>query len=574
MRRSGWSWLLGLIACADPELKIGATFPDGTQFVAAVFYDSGDQAVGGTALVPFPESRIIDLEQTAPEAEVTRVDVHGFEEGLLTEEQRLPRDDRPVRPAQNGEPSLPIANFYAVARGPSWSATPAEGPPPLTADWLPRCPQLFSEEDRVVFDVRCAPQHCRGTAPVQAGCTFRHDLAACGVGLVELGIDGNGGLMELANSRECRGAFGPSDALLSYECKGCRVDLYSRPYDSRVTPISIDKVQLFPVTPIDRVPEAPHDGYLSDLLIEGERLVVSHRRGLRNGSSCSQVSMGSAVELIDKGNLEPIRTTTVAGCLTRLADDPAGPGFLGITRRPSGNYLLRFNDEAVVEQSERLSPEIQGIPSDLLSTTEPPRVILAVRANGARTSTVVVFDGLTFLELARVPIDTRVESLGPGPDGLVVIGDNGNFQFLDPARGVVVGAVTIGTGLGVGKKADELLFVPEAERLLAIDSGDRSGVTVTTRTEPVAAAVFYLDNVVVVAAALWQPRHDRALVSVVQRGGRHPASLALFDVLENRFLPEAFEVGTGPLSRMVTDQDGRIYGLFPWTAEVAKITPN
>lgn len=566
--------MLGLIACADPKLEIAAVLPEDTQFVAAVLYDSGDQAIGGTGLVPFPANRLVDLEQKAPEAEVERIDVHGFRGGLVPEEQLLSLDERPLRPAQNGEPSLPVASYYAVARGPPWNAETAEGPPLLTAEWLARCPQLFTDQDRVVFDVRCAPQFCRGGVPVQSACTFRHDLTACDLGVVELGIDGNGAFAELPSSRGCRGAFGPSEALRSYECDGCRVDLYSRPYDSRVTPLSIDKVQLFPVTPINKLPEAPHEGYLSDLLIEGDRLVVSHRRGVRNGSTCTQVSRGSAIEFLDKGNLAPIRTTSVAGCLTRLADDPAGPGFLGITRRNSGSYLLRFSSEGAIDRSQPLSPEIHGIPADLLSTPDPPRVILAVHADGARTSTVVVFDGLDFVELARVPIGSRVESLGPGPDGLVVIGDNGNFHYLDPERGVLVGGLTIGTGVGVGKKVDELLFLPEAERLLAIDGGDRSGITVTTKTDPVAATAFYLDNAVTVAAALWLPRHDRALVSVVLRGGRHPASLALFDVLESRFLPEAFEVGEGPLTRMITDQDGRIYGLFPWSAEVARITPN
>lgn len=574
MRRWAATWVLGLLACADPKLKIAAALPEETQFVAAIFYDSGDQATGGTALVPLPANRIIDVEQTAPEAEVVRVDVHAFRSGLVPEELLLRLDERSLRPAQNGEPSLPLADYYAVARGSPWSAQPAEGPPPLTADWLPRCPQLFTERDRVVFDVRCAPQYCRGAAPIQAACTYQHDLTACDLGVVELGIDGNGAFVELPSSGECRGSSGPGEALRSFECDGCRVDLYSRPYDSRVTPLSIDKAQLFPVTPIDRLPEAPHEGYLSDLLIEGERLVVSHRRGLRNGSSCSQASSGSAIEFIDKGSLQPIGTASVAGCLTRLTDDPAGPGFLGITRRPSGNYLLRFGGEGTIEQSQLLSPDYQGIPADLLSTNDPPRVVLAVRANGARTSTVVVYDGVDLAELARVPIDSRVESLGPGPDGLVVIGDNGNFRYLDAERGVLVGGVTIGTGLGVGKKVDELLFLPQAERLLAIDGGDRSGITVTTKNDPVAATVFYLDNAVSVAAARWQPRYDRALVSVVQRGGRHSASLALFDVLESRFLPEAFDIGEGPLTRLVTDQDGRIYGLFPWSAEVAQITPN
>lgn len=562
------------MACADPELQIAATLPEDTQFVAAIFYDSGDQAIGGTGLVPFPSNRVIDLERPAPEPEVVRVDVHGFQSGLVPEEQLLNLDGGPLRPAQNGEPSLPLANYYAVARGAPWRAQPNEGPPPLTADWLPRCPQLFTGQDRVVFDVRCAPQFCPAERPVQTACTFRHDLTPCDLGVVELGIDGSGALVELPSSRECRGTSGPSEALRSFECDGCRIDLYARPSAARVTPLSIDKVQLFPVTPIDKVPEAPHEGYLSDLLIEGERLVVSHRRGLRNGSGCSQVSNGSAIEFVDKGSLEPIGTASVAGCLTRLTDDPAGPGFLGITRRPSGSYLLRFDDDGTIQQSQLLSPDYQGIPSDLLSTADPPRVVLAVRANGARTSTVVVFDGLDFAELARVPIDSRVESLGPGPDRLVVIGDNGNFHYLDPERGVLVGGVTIGTGLGVGKKADELLFLPQAERLLALDGGDRSGVTVTTKTDPVASTAFYLDNAVTVAAALWQPRYDRALVSVVLRGGRHTASLALFDVLESRFLPEAFDVGEGPLTRMVTDQDGRVYGLFPWSAEVAQITPN
>lgn len=575
---SWWGWLCWAafaLACSPPKVNIGSSLPEGTALVAAIFYDETDAPIGGAPLLTVSDGQPIVAEVPAPDREVARVDVYGYAAGQLGADLLANRTDAPLRLAQTGDPELPTPAYYAVARGQGTIyADPADGPQPVTADWLPRCPTVVPPEQRVVYDVRCVPQICAAPVPVQSGCTLRHDLTDCGLGVMELDVDGLGNLVPRPGSG-CTSGGGPSEAALSYSCNDCRVDVYIRPWDSRVTPFSLTVADVLTVEgPLERAAQAPFDGFLSDLLVQPDQVVVSHRLGVRNANGCSQPGVGSGLSFRDKGlELSEIRSTTVAGCLSRLAKDPTSDGFFAFSRRNNQGYLVHFSHLGQAQAWEPLPDGLSGTPVDFLGVDEPPSLILALHQSGMPTSTVVVFDPATLKERGRLAMSSRVESLGPGPEQLVVIGADGTFAFLDPADATLVGGVTIGTGIGVGHAPHAQLYLPGPERLLALDGSERPGITVTTRNEPVLSAVNYLRLSVVSGAAPWPTRPERALVGTVFRAPNREAGLMFFDALEGAFLPEVFGVGTGPITAMHTDTDGQVYFLLPWSAQLGRTGP-
>jgi hypothetical protein len=565
----------GVWACSDDRAVLTGALPETTRYVAAVIYDGEGAPIAGTPLSPYVAGKSIEVSQSGIESDPETGALYAWDEGVIPADLLFARDDSPVALADPTDPILPAPSWYGVGSvvGDRTDVDPLEVAPELTAPWLPRCPLLLPSGSRIYADIRCVPRRCLARAPSQSGCAIVHDLEPCGLGAVGFAVDGRGVLRPATDFAmlHCEAAIGPPEAAIAYACMGCRVDVYVEPAIAPERPFELGEVDLYPGLPVlEENDEPDFDGYLGDLAIVGEQLVVSSYDGSTSEDACREAARASRLHFLDRQTFEIVRTATAAGCLKRIAGDPFGAGVYA-TDGP-GRTLYRFDANGrVLEQADLPLPQNRGV-SELSSFADPPRLWLGLRGREGVGSIIRVFDEDLETPLREVPNREKLRTLVAGPSGIVAAGYDGLLDFMAIGTGEVVGSVNVGTGTGIGNEAHALVFVPGADRYLVIDGTDNSGIHVSSMAMTGAATIEYAHDAILTGGVAWPPDPGLALIGFFEREAPHRAFVALFDGRSSHFLPDTWEIGTGPVLGMTADDRGRIYAILPSLGRVVRLT--
>lgn len=493
----------------------------------------------------------------------------------------------PLTPASGCEPPLP-APTVAVGLGDERTIDPATLPA-FTAEWLRDvCPLV--DPSAIAFDVECKLFRCPLTTTPRSRCRFDFDLD-CELGRFAGTLLPNGQLcLEPEAPLACEPVAYEAPRAARYSCTApelCELDVY---VESDVD-LEVEAIRFLDVPPFSPTPDligqlvlppvaSRFFGYAHDYAISGDRVAISVGPGVAF-TGCEFTS--GVIDVYDVETLTRTASSAVSGCVQRLVADPNG--FLGLRTTDGRFELTRFAFDG------RITESVLADPRAFAGAGEPPllfsfdarasyfdvvgdRVVAAVVSGSPASTKVFTWDAAT--------LEPRTRRLLEG----VTIVDGAKVDSTTAVLADTTAPAVDWFDVRGGDVSDVVRFPPEINRRDHIASdvawvGDRAlftlsrknaGVYPVTRAGVQSRAVIIDDDARPMATLAW-PDAPLALVAGTSSTNQvdWPATLTLFDLETNRFLPGNVPSGHGAPGRMLADGRGRIWVLMPWDARLLRV---
>jgi hypothetical protein len=583
------SCALALVGCIPVE-RVVVDVPEGVEHVALVELDADGRVVRGTPVTPWTPRSALPLITSSSRALVV-----GWSAALAP-----PASESPVRAAERCEPALPAPVWAASWTADGFGAAPAELPA-LTAAWYfdrcPTAPPPILDAAWSCDEPRCVPQVAR-TGP----CRVSIDLERCGAGSLEAFQAPDGALCfdPARATLPCARSAGHPEALVAMTCEAertCSLELFDP--TRAVAPFTIHSVALTNLPQVDFAvdsvagvqPDMLNRGLAYDLAVAGDRAFVSAPGRGSGAPRChGRIDLPSRLRVFDVESLEELEelaTSTVGACLGALGRDLHGAGVLGVFHDLADSEwkLARFDRDAELVEAvtiPRLSPSLAppGFTIDRLLPLEARgEVALLFRpvADALATSIVTIHDARTLAEKWRTELGSQHVGAGLRLDGddvlLTLVPELRLLQTIDLV-GRRLASERIGIDDGRENTAHDLLVLgPDADRVIVAQGArkllhlTREGLRTTSTPLSTDADLTRVER--------WPASPSLLLVAGTIRsvGRLRRAELALYDPAAKRFLPGAWPVGGGLVSRIVADDAGRAFLLLPWSGTLVRLDP-
>ena len=569
-----------VLVAVDPELE------DGALWRGLLLEDADGTLVASTGLAREDGGAAVVFELGADDVAPQVVFAVGYTDDQLAALDPPAADGllaQPLARADAAAPLLPAPAFSArgALDGDVVTLKPDAAPPALTAPWLPRCPEL--DAARSAVDVACGSLYCAARF-VQAGCEVQVNTGLCGLGTIDGLIDGRGKLTFGAGAGlgACTRTEPVSGAHRSLVCTGggegaCRIDLHWAPAAARFDIGTAVAVDAEPITH-EKIMR-PAVGYLGGLAALEETVAVATHAGRVDGWQCTSTSSG-AVVLIQQSSLAVVATVPAPPCLTHIARDPSGDGFIGVFggvspslgRFDAGAHLI----EAVPVVDAALTAGHFAV--GITTTAAPPSIAVAfTRLAEPVDARVVLFDVQT-LAVAAVSVATlrKLRGISAGAPGELVSIDEHMDRVLvfDARTAELDAALPLGRLRdGIGPRLGRVGFA-DGHVLVSTVDDNASMHTVDVAASTHAYATFFEWPAEPFAFAAWPAVPGLQLVGVTEPRDARRASVALFHPDPPHFLAGAAHVGHGVVGDMVTDAGGRAWLTLPWSGHVVRVGPS
>ncbi|MBI2373560.1 MAG: hypothetical protein HYV07_06130 [Deltaproteobacteria bacterium] len=594
------SWALaaafvGACGPAVPEMGLDPSFPDEIAHAALLLLDSNGGLVGSSGLM-----RVQAGHMTVPvrvEADPDRMEVHGYSSHQVAAFGDFLADDlagSAVSLARSGEPSFGVPEYSVggAAGGEAVTLLPTE-PRLLTAAWVPPCPPILARYQELRPSTNCSPR-CQMELRATSACEFDLQASSCRIGDVRGVIDASGRAVRMTSSGslQCQGAPPAVGAALSFECTQgggarCWVDLHAEPFH---VPVTADILQVAQVEPrIGNHIDPPILGWLGGFAQTRDLIAVAGFTNFVAGPRCDPSEAGpSRIWFVDPGSLEVTRTATAPPCLTQLAPDPIGDGFVAIFRPSSTTHAVGRFDESgrLVEATEAPGggPDVTTMdPNDLVAGGDPPYAAVIFASSEVNRALLVDLGGAAPRWLPDL-CPTGCESIGDHPSGISILGDGrlaivdrkeDRIHLIDPESGLASLPVDLSFECG----AVHTLSVDVAEDprtgALVIGADDEGSEIYVVRGEQAGescrSSALFSANAEVKSIVAWPAAGEGAwLAGLLDADG--VGRVGIVDSLRPAFFPGTLELGdgSGPVSRLFTRGD-EVFGLLPYSGKLVRI---
>jgi hypothetical protein len=452
--------------------------------------------------------------------------------------------------------------------------------PRLTTDGVDdACPELSARTAAV--DLRCPATRCAPVTTRLGRCTLELDLASCALGTMRatFDVDGRACVELLDPTVDCTPRDEAPAAFTSgYSCiapQSCELDVYFPPMDDE--PPYFSKATL-----VDREAWLPESllrygnlysgtlfsGHLHELVVLGDRAIVAAALGPGPSWHCPADGEQVPVQLLSvDASLNVTATSTAPDCIHRMTNDPIGGGFIATYAADRRWRLGRFDDQGhLVASAASEIPWDYWVISDV--ETLGDEVIILVGATG-QSSQVHRHDLRT---LARI----RHHTIGFGTTGMTIVDERTLAFSSDHERASarwVVGDDTIIERADLPEDPDRREWVygtkwwPETnEQLIAT----RGSVNIYLEAHPgrtFARATAFEEETISLSFTDWPQRGGVLAAGIVPI--TWAGTVVRFEPRARRFLQGTWTLGHGPIGRMRTAADGRVWLLLPWEGSIA-----
>lgn len=434
------------------------------------------------------------------------------------------------------------------------------------------------------IDWTCSAVHC-GVDVRQEGCAIALETTRCEPWSLRGDVDPAG----VASLDGCASTARADGAVLSVACEdeahgACRVDLYAPPVAPRMDSAAVAVLDVPFQAPLGSLVPAqaleyfdPLRGYLGSFVVLDDQIAVTSYEGAFSAFGCAAGTPGQIV-WIDPVRLTVTHTSTAPDCLTRVARDPAGDGFLGMAGTRTAS-IVRFDRDGIARRVVSLDlPDRDEIRwATALMTSDPARVIVVLSSRSAPGSAYVLsLDPATLAIRETSPrITSQIRAGAPLTAGVFALSDRINSQVLIyEAEGLTeIDHLAVVHQRRVDGHAGALAWQPMSGRMLLATTGQSPGLWSIGRGNPpdLSPAVFYEKAAVPWAAAVWPADPQRMIVGLTEATPELDAWVALFDPLTARYLPGAVRIGRGVVSEMQADTRGDVWALLPWSGRLVRV---
>lgn len=367
----------------------------------------------------------------------------------------------------------------------------------------------------------------------------------------------------------------------------CTYDLYAQ---AGRTPFEVDAVPLV-ASPFSSPPDQEREplgrldawtGYLVDTALVGQGLWVSTRRGAFGTIECQFPEPAELVR-VDTESLAVTVRRDAPPCLAHLARDRSGNGeLLGVTAGKAPT-LHRFDAEGRALESLALPPITLTRPTDELVPT-------ALVSDSSTTTVAILF---TSTPLSGASWLVTVSTAGPlrwlrtsapqagqlrGTSGLI----DSALYAADPDGGQLVrmplvgrtSTLTLTPPRGASDDAGAVYWHEPSQRLVVSTTSKRAALwTLDPLSRTTSRAFGYEAELIPWAITAFPGSADQVMVGVMIAPPSFQAAVALYSISEQRFLPGLVSLGSGAVTKLETDAQGRVWALLPWAGQLARITP-
>lgn len=453
--------------------------------------------------------------------------------------------------------------------------------PKLTGNWLrDHCPVLEATD----IDVRCAVSRCFAYTR-QTGCEVAVDLEACGLPTVRGRLHPGGDLCLEPDDR-CVAENEDHPTLTCTAPKNCEIHLYPNPAApdwsvvetkavptaTERSPIGDDGIGLHPIL--------GYSGWFADFAVLDDRVfVATHAGRYQESRSCVDPSQMEA-RSFTLDTLQPIATSTLPPCTSKLERDPHGDGVIAFYAGQAWR-TGRFDKEGRLLASEPVPLPDARVwhPSASVVDLERDRIwVVFSTYDGANAYSLLSVDAISltgrFLDVTET--ETAL-SIALAPDGTLVIPDNErtSVRFYDPetestkgyARpSALLGSVRFGSIAFIDGANTFLVPVPSDEPAIYLFRSPgviehRRGFWATRDFGPLHAIA-------------WPANRDYALIGAATPNDRPPREtvLALYDGRSDTFVPGVLNAGFGAPTHL-RSSDRAVYVGFNWDSRLMRIEP-
>lgn len=579
---------LALFSCKGTAV-VDVDVPEETAWVAVVTVDESGEVLEATPLLPWHATDPLPLITRSTGTTL----LLGFSAAQL-ETLGAEVDDSPLVPVKGCRQGLPAPLW--TRRWFDGALRSHDGPtPPLTAPWLTSlCPDLSGSAVRV--DADCFETRCEPRVRWTGRCALELDLGSCGLGVVPASVDASGAVCAdfSAAGWACEPVADPV-AQAAYAClepAPCEIHVHAgepptAPFELAKTQLVEDAEPYLPGT-LDRLgvlqTDTLADGYLLELLVLPDAVVVSRSVDLPVGACFPGDARPGALVFLDPESLLPVRTTTAPRCLRRMVPDEAG-GFVGAY--VDGNELLlgRFDERGSLTSSVPMDPRQEAGPGEprlvragvdrVLEMLEIGSRLVVLLGNSTGDSFLFTFDAVTLGPLLRAQIRSATSAMLSTGDTVVATARNleQEIAWLDVTTANEV-AVERLPWRDLPRETDSLLSLHAVRGELLVTGTPPPALFLLSPMGPVRARAMIFDrDAFVVTMASWPGRSVFVSALAQEEGGRWSSLGALFDPARGRFLPGTWPLGDGVVGRIRSDDRGRLWLLLPWSGEVIRLTP-
>jgi hypothetical protein len=581
-------------ACSGPSVidLVEPGLPEGAAWIGAVGVDEGGAIATSSGLARISEGEASRLFM--PSGDLVSIEIYSYSETQISSVAATndPSALWSGRLEEAGPMGRPLPSPLFSERY-TKDGTPMGAPPmrALTASWVVSCPRVFDPSMMPLVDASCSPNACLGTASQEA-CRIEIDTASCRLGELS-GTVGSSGAVSLdpAAFSNCTAIAARPPALLSLACESsagelCSIDLYS-PGAAEVITATTVKVEpdARPFPEIDRpVLYVGVQGYLQGLAVLERELVVATSGDRVTVWPFCDPAIARRFRFLDLESLEVVRTATAPPCLTALAKDPGGDGFIA-TYGGDQHRIGRFDPQGNLRRFVQVDdPRITGrhLASTMYVTQDPARIVVVYswEGPGAEVLTYLVALDPATLAVMRTSSELRgvVMVIGSAGPNRAIFSDTtkDDVHLLDLRDLTVVQDRPLRSecndNSGIGPIS--MWYHPATDRVL-VAATDNASPTMfflspdaTTRCD---RANFFETLAEGTAIAPWPADPSRMLLAVMAPRDSS-ASLALVEVAGRRVLPGSTPVGIGPAAHFAARGE-RLYFTLPWTASVGRAEP-
>ena len=582
--------------CSSVE-TVRADVPEDVTVVGFVVLDAQGRAREGTPLEPWREQLLL------VGADGDRMMLVGYTDQQLAAYPKAALIGERLRPALGCTNRLPAPAYVAYVGPDGLTPIDPEMAPAITTPSVEAACEPGLANRPWAVDVTCEEALCRAPAQQVTPCTIALDLAACGGGEVRVTVDARGEICAetLGRASACRpqdDAYTAATLACSAPEEGCRVHVYQ---DARhqPAPFSFARRQWRQGEP--RVPNSLMErawigvnflrsGYANAMTVLSDRVVISGPQDVNY--SCTV--RPSVFYLVDQETLALIDTQVVGGCAQALVAEPGGETFLAAYLDGDSWRVGRFDKTGVeLASADVVDEALEG----LIETSGPmvpiwrPSAILL--PPGRNEVWLVMYDNRGFEPLPGTAV-VRLDAATLTPLSQRVLP-----QWHRSYSGAAVGRdefiLLAEWSYKVGWFSPDQAF-PESEVLVENDGSIKNvyySVRALSGGRALMAALGKAPVVVITkdggVERMSHPAGEReqAIIDFADwpgslkmgigvqtvANGKREVIATLLDPDEDRFLPGVWVIGEGLASAVGRDQRGRVYALFPWTAEIARIDP-
>jgi hypothetical protein len=531
------------LACR-PTQDVAVDAPASIAYAAVVQLD-GEDVVAATPLVRWAPSEGLPVFVDGARRHV----VVGFTEAQLT----LADGDGPfTEPLRSAE-----SRCASALPAPTWAADPVGASvdpttvPRLTASWLE---DICTPPDPAAIWVenRCTARPCALEVVETAGCLHTYSLARC---------DGP----ELFVSRRDDGTLCVDATADLAECPFTLHDAVSGP-----APYTVERATIatpLPVTMSERpVPADRRAGVLVDFAFVEDHMLVATRTTVPQ--DCADPNAARRLLVVDD-DLVVQDTVEVTGCLDRLASTPAG--VIGLVA-DGGRWHVATYDAAGTRTATAAFPQIEVNVAEYRAVDLLVADTTAYAVFGARETAPVEFRFLAVELDTRTLLSSRIFNRTEPREPwvatlrgthLVVAGvEQQSFVDID----LVAGGASA-TALPHDFTSADINDLYAAGSTVAVAL--RQAVHVVgerklrrpmfTNNDAVAIHGWPQDRLLIVAL-------EYVLPPMI-------TELTFYDERTDRLLPGKWSISDSMPGRIRTDASGRVVLLFPWDAELVRLTP-